>query len=74
SQSLVTAFTPVGEAKPLAPAIIIAVTLSGIMPFGIGSAFWGIVAGLAIHALDGVRRPSRSARQSGLSSIATAGR
>lgn len=64
SQSLVTAFTPVAGATPLAPAMIVAVTLSGIMPFGIGSAFWGIVAGLGIHGLDRFRprRVSSEAR------------
>jgi len=31
------------------------VTASGISFFGIGSAFWGLVAGLTIKALDGIR-------------------
>ena len=47
-----------GAAQPgsLAAAVIIAVTLSGVSFFGIGAAFWGILAGLAVHGLEGVRR------------------
>lgn len=62
--SLQAAFTPGqsasgrGAAQPgsLAAAVIIAVTLSGVSFFGIGAAFWGILAGLAVHGLEGVRR------------------
>ncbi|AFD24175.1 benzoate/H(+) symporter BenE family transporter [Deinococcus gobiensis] len=42
----------------LAPALVVLVTLSGVTPLGIGAAFWGILAGLAVHALEvtGARR------------------
>lgn len=46
------------SAKPgslAAPAIIL-VTLSGIAPLGIGAAFWGILAGLAINWVEGYKR------------------
>lgn len=36
----------------LAAPTVILVTLSGIMPFGIGAAFWGILAGLAVYAVE----------------------
>jgi benzoate membrane transport protein len=36
------------------PAVVtLAVTASGVAAFGIGAAFWGLLAGLALHALDG---------------------
>ncbi|WP_210527354.1 benzoate/H(+) symporter BenE family transporter [Rubellimicrobium arenae] len=35
------------------PAVVtLAVTASGVAAFGIGAAFWGLVAGLALHGLD----------------------
>ena len=40
----------------LAAPTVILVTLSGIAPLGIGAAFWGILAGLAVHALERVKR------------------
>ena len=39
-----------------AATITLAVTASGIAAFGIGAAFWGLVAGLAIVALEGLTR------------------
>jgi benzoate membrane transport protein len=36
----------------LAAPMIILVTLSGISPLGIGAAFWGILAGLAVYAAE----------------------
>ncbi|RJF72179.1 benzoate transporter BenE [Deinococcus cavernae] len=36
----------------LAAPTVILVTLSGITPFGIGAAFWGMLAGLAVHAVE----------------------
>jgi len=43
----------------LAAPVILLVTLSGVTPFGIGSAFWGILAGLAVHWAES--RPARTA-------------
>ena len=37
-----------------------AVTASGMSAFGIGSAFWGLVAGLVIFGLDHMVKPDRS--------------
>ena len=36
-------------AGQLAAPVVLLVTLSGITPLGIGAAFWGILAGLAVH-------------------------
>ena len=33
-------------------AVTLTVTASGVAAFGIGAAFWGLVAGLAVHTLD----------------------
>ncbi|CAM3520195.1 benzoate/H(+) symporter BenE family transporter [Deinococcus frigens] len=41
-----------GEPGSLAAPMIILVTLSGITPLGIGAAFWGILAGLAVYAAE----------------------
>lgn len=59
TQSLSAAFTTPASGTPLAPVAIIVVGLSGIAPWGIGSAFWGIVAGLAVYGseLAWARRP-----------------
>jgi benzoate membrane transport protein len=56
-QSLGTAFTPDHDVpgSSLAPAVVVGVTVSGLAPWGIGSAFWGICVGLAVHALEKVR-------------------
>ncbi|MBP1804627.1 benzoate/H(+) symporter BenE family transporter [Rubellimicrobium aerolatum] len=53
-------------ANPLTrfPAVVtLAVTASGVAAFGIGAAFWGLVAGLLLHALDALAL--RRARPSG---------
>lgn len=42
----------------LAVPVILLVTLSGITPLGIGAAFWGILAGLAVNWVE--TRPARS--------------
>ncbi|WP_412027600.1 benzoate/H(+) symporter BenE family transporter [Deinococcus yunweiensis] len=41
-----------GRAGSLAAPVILLVTLSGITPLGIGSAFWGILAGLAVYGAE----------------------
>ncbi|TXI05518.1 MAG: benzoate/H(+) symporter BenE family transporter [Pseudorhodobacter sp.] len=38
-----------------AATVTLAVTASGVAAFGIGAAFWGLVAGLAVQALDRLR-------------------
>ena len=40
-------------AQRFAAGVTLAVTGSGVAAFGIGAAFWGLVAGLAVQALDG---------------------
>lgn len=53
TQSLTTAFGDQGgRASHLAPVAIFAVTLSGLAPWGIGSACWGVLAGLAVYGLE----------------------
>lgn len=42
----------------LAGVVAFAVTASGIALMGIGAAFWGLVAGLIVHALDRLQRPA----------------
>jgi benzoate membrane transport protein len=44
------AFTPV--ATRFAATVTLTVTASGVAAFGIGAAFWGLLAGLAVHALE----------------------
>jgi benzoate membrane transport protein len=39
----------------------LAVTASGVAAWGVGAAFWGLAAGLALHALDRLARAFRSA-------------
>lgn len=36
--------------------LTLAVTASGVAAFGIGAAFWGLVAGIAVHLLERLRR------------------
>lgn len=45
----------------LAAVVTLAVTASGTAALGIGAAFWGLVAGLALHLLDRItaRQPTR---------------
>lgn len=43
-----------------AATVTLAITGSGVIAFGIGAAFWGLVTGLAIHSMDiAVRRRAR---------------
>ncbi|HBY22985.1 MAG: benzoate/H(+) symporter BenE family transporter [Propionibacteriaceae bacterium] len=59
-QSFHTAFTTAVKGSLAAP-VVIAVALSGFAPFGIGSAFWGIVGGIAVLGIEKyVRLPVRS--------------
>ena len=44
------AYTP--PQSRFAATITLAVTASGVAAFGIGAAFWGLVAGLAMHGLE----------------------
>ena len=44
------------EAGRMAATVTFAVTASGLMLFGIGSAFWGLVAGLAVAGLDRLKK------------------
>ncbi len=39
-----------------AATLTLAITASGVAAFGIGAAFWGLVAGLAVHGLERLRR------------------
>lgn len=49
------------ESTRFAAAVTLAVTASGTAALGIGAAFWGLMAGLAVHALQGLRRPAATA-------------
>ncbi|THF58777.1 benzoate/H(+) symporter BenE family transporter [Ollibium composti] len=44
------------EAGRMAATVTFAVTASGLALFGIGSAFWGLVAGLAVVGLDRLKK------------------
>ncbi len=44
-------------AMRLPAAVTFATTASGVVAFGIGAAFWGLIAGLAVLGLERVRRP-----------------
>ncbi|WP_269859092.1 benzoate/H(+) symporter BenE family transporter [Streptomyces sp. RPT161] len=59
--SALTASVADAEAREAA-MIAFAVTASGISVLGIGSAFWGLVAGLGLHSLHGVRRTAARPR------------
>ena len=48
--ALTGAFTP--PHTRFAATVTLAVTASGVAVFGIGGAFWGLLAGLAVHALE----------------------
>ncbi|MFZ9198781.1 MAG: benzoate/H(+) symporter BenE family transporter [Paracoccaceae bacterium] len=39
-----------------AATVTLVVTASGVAAFGIGAAFWGLIAGLGVHALEKARR------------------
>ena len=38
-----------------AATVTLAVSASGVAAFGIGAAFWGLAAGLAVHGLERLR-------------------
>jgi benzoate membrane transport protein len=44
------------EGHRIAATITFAVTASGVSAFGVGAAFWGLVAGLAVLALDAAQK------------------
>ncbi|MET0941869.1 MAG: benzoate/H(+) symporter BenE family transporter, partial [Mesorhizobium sp.] len=44
------------EQERMAATAAFAVTASGLTLFGIGSAFWGLLAGLAVLALDWLKK------------------
>ncbi len=44
------------EAGRMAATVTFAVTASGLALFGVGSAFWGLVAGLAVAGLDALKK------------------
>ena len=56
ASSLQAALQPVPGGSPLAAPAVLMVTLSGVSFLGSGAAFWGILAGLGVYALD---RPGR---------------
>ncbi|HYD99176.1 MAG TPA: benzoate/H(+) symporter BenE family transporter [Alphaproteobacteria bacterium] len=56
-----------GERDRFAAVLTLAVTASGLSLLGIGSAFWGLVAGVAALALDGLARRLRPAAARGAS-------
>lgn len=51
--ALTTAFS--GDHDKMAPALTFAVVASGVAVAGVGAAFWGLVAGLAVQATMGFR-------------------
>lgn len=48
--ALTTGFADPGQR--FAATVTLAVTASGVAVFGVGAAFWGLMAGLAVHGLD----------------------
>jgi benzoate membrane transport protein len=48
--ALTGAFTP--PSTRFAATVTLAITASGVAAFGVGAAFWGLVAGLAAHTLE----------------------
>ena len=55
--ALGTAFA--GSGDRFAPGLAFAVTASGVTLFGIGGAFWGLLAGLAVVGLEQIKLPAR---------------
>jgi benzoate membrane transport protein len=45
------------EARRFASIVTFSVTASGVVAFGIGAAFWGLLAGLLALMLDRLKRP-----------------
>ena len=57
--ALGTAFSPAASASGsdrFAPGLAFAVTASGVTLFGIGAAFWGLLAGLIVVGLEHINR------------------
>ena len=52
--ALTGAFTP--PETRFAATMTLAVTASGVAAFGIGAAFWGLLAGLAVHGLERLKQ------------------
>lgn len=52
ASSFDSAFSSETARTSLAPAAVLIVALSGIEPFGIGAAFWGITAGLIVVTIE----------------------
>ena len=52
--ALTSAFTE--PSQRFAATLTLAVTASGVAAFGIGAAFWGLLAGLTVQSLDRLRR------------------
>lgn len=52
--ALTGAFTP--PQSRFAATVTLAVTASGVAAFGIGAAFWGLLAGLAVQALERLKK------------------
>jgi benzoate membrane transport protein len=52
--ALTGAFTP--PATRFAATVTLSVTASGVAAFGIGAAFWGLLAGLAVHTLERLKQ------------------
>lgn len=52
--AIATAFS--GSDDRLAPGLALVVTASGVTVFGIGAAFWGLLAGLIVVGLEKMRR------------------
>ncbi|MDB5660027.1 MAG: benE [Cypionkella sp.] len=54
--ALTAAFTP--PHSRFAATVTLTTAASGVAAFGIGAAFWGLLAGLAVYALEHLRTPS----------------
>ena len=52
--ALASAFN--APATRFAAATTFIVTASGIAAFGVGAAFWGLLAGVLVHLMDGLKR------------------
>jgi benzoate membrane transport protein len=48
--------------RRFAATVTITVTASGVAAFGIGAAFWGLLAGLAVHLTEEIRRNTGAPR------------
>jgi benzoate membrane transport protein len=58
--ALAGAFTP--AQTRFSATVTLTVTASGVLIFGIGAAFWGLTAGLAVHLLEAAAQKTKSAR------------